>query len=68
MMQIAKVWKTKALDNPAVIERCAGDNKRYNIVLRYLRNNDIIGYSLEWEDAVDCINKINGIEIESSEK
>ena len=61
-MQIAQCWKIKAQNNPAVIERCAEDHKRYNIVFRYLRNNDIIGYSLEWEEAVDALQQINQTE------
>ena len=66
-MQIVQAWKIKAKQNPAVIERCVGDNKRYNIVFRYLRNNDIIGYSLEWEEAVAALQEINGETVESIE-
>lgn len=65
--QALQHWQNKALDNPALIVRNTQDNLRFDVIFKYLKYNDIIIYCVEWEDAVDCINKINGIEIESSE-
>lgn len=55
-------WQNKAKDNPALIERCSADNQAYNIVFRYLRNNDCILYALTWDEAVSAISQINQIE------